>query len=182
MRGGVGVVAIDVDGVERLDDFTAGHPARDDIGGMDGIGIGRIGMRTIGMAAVVWRGGGGLVGLGHAPDGGPNGRVGRVAMTPLLLNRAGSHRGKAQSWLAMPHQELAQAYDAPPAPGRELIGMMVRRTGSRAEAGPRMVGAIVYPFVDPATAAVESACHFGGRGAGMVEFHRHAATLGVFVI
>src|SRR5262249_31688499 len=114
MRGGVGVVAIDVDGVERLDDFTAGHPARDDIGGMDGIGIGRIGMRTIGMAAVVWRVGRELVALEHALNGAQTGRWLRVAMTPLLLNRAGSHRGKAQSWLAMPHQELAQAYDAPP--------------------------------------------------------------------
>ena len=36
----------------------------------------------------------------------------------------------------MPYQELAQACDAPLALGRELIGMMVERTGCRAEVGP----------------------------------------------
>jgi hypothetical protein len=53
VRGGVDVIAIEVDGVEGLNHITPCNPAGDDVGGMDSIGIGRQGMRTIGLTA--WR-------------------------------------------------------------------------------------------------------------------------------
>jgi hypothetical protein len=45
-----------------------------------------------------------------------------------------------------------------------------------------MAGAIVNPFVDPATAAVEWSGHLYGRDAGAIAFDGDAAKLGVFVI
>ena len=51
MRGGVGIVAVDVDSVEGLDDFAPRDPTGDEISGMDGIGIGRIGVRARGLTA-----------------------------------------------------------------------------------------------------------------------------------
>jgi hypothetical protein len=182
MGGRGGIVTVAVDGGERLPHFAPGHPTGDEVGGMDGIGRGRLGMRPIGMAALLWCVERALVALEDALHRAQTRRWLRVAARSLLLQRAGSHRGKAPAWLAMPPQELAQAYDAPPAPGGELLGRMGRRTGSRAEAGPRLMGAIVHPCVDPATATVESVCHCGGRGAGTVAFHRYAATLGILVI
>jgi hypothetical protein len=182
MRGAVDIVAIDVDGVEGLHNFTPGDPARDDIGGMDGIRVGRIRMRAIGTTA--WLGGLGreMVTLEHTLNGSQTGRGLQVAATPLLLNGAGSHQGKAQTRLAVSHQELAQADDASLAFGRELIGMMEGGVGRRAKASPRMLVVILNPFVDPAATAVELSRHFRGRDTGSIAFDGGSAKLGVFVI
>jgi len=64
IRAGVDIVAIEVDGVEGLDDFAPCDPTGDDVGGLDGIGIGRIGMWTIGPTAGFWRLSGEMVTLG----------------------------------------------------------------------------------------------------------------------
>ena len=160
MRGGVGVVTIDIDGVEGLDNFAPRDPTGNDVGGVDGIGIGGQGMRAIGPTTGRWRLGGEMMTLEHPLNGTQAGRGLWVAMTPLLLKGAGSPRGKAQTRLAVSHQELAQADDAPLALGREGLGRMVGRTGSRAKAGPRMLGAIGHPFIDPTPAVVKLPCDF----------------------
>ena len=54
MGGRGGLVTGDGDGGERLHHFAPGHPTGEDVGGMHGIGRGRIGMRPRGMAAWRW--------------------------------------------------------------------------------------------------------------------------------
>jgi hypothetical protein len=130
LRGRVGVIAIDVDGVEGLDDFAPRDPTGDDVGGMDGIGIGRQGMRTIGMTTWRWRLGGEMVTLEYPLNGTQTGRGLWVTATPLLLKGACPHQSKTQSRLAVSHQELSQVHDAPLALRRKLMGMMVGCTGS----------------------------------------------------
>src|SRR5687768_5682705 len=97
MRGGVGVIAIDIDGVEGLNDFAPGDPTGDDVGGMNGIGVGGQGMRTIGPTARLWRLDGEMMTLEHTLNGTQAGGWLWVASTPFLLDGSGSHRGKTQT-------------------------------------------------------------------------------------
>jgi hypothetical protein len=107
MRAGVDVVALDVDRVEGLYDFTSRNPTGNDIGDMDGMRIRRIRVWAIRMMAWRWRLGGEMVTREHPLHGSQTGRGLRVAATPLLLNRACSHQGKAQARLAVSHYKLA---------------------------------------------------------------------------
>jgi hypothetical protein len=182
IRTGADIVAIEVDGVEGLHDITPRDPTGDDVGGMDGIGISRIRVWAISMTAWLWRLGGEMVRLEHTLNGAQAGHGLRVAATPFLLDGTSSHRGKAQTRLAVPHQELSQTYDTLLAFGQELIGMMEGGVGRRAKAGPRMLVAIMNPFIDPAAAVVELSCDLGGRDAASIPFDGGSAKLGVFVI
>jgi hypothetical protein len=182
IRAGGDIVAREVDSVEGLDDFAPCDPTGDDVGGLDGIRRGRPGMWAIGPTAGRWRSGGEMGTLEHPLHGAPAGHGLRGAATPFLLDGTGSHRGKAQTRLTMPHQEVSQTYDTLLTLGQELIGMMERGAGRRAKAGPRTLVAIMHPFRDPAAAVVELSCDLCGRDASSIPFDGSSAKLGVFVI
>jgi hypothetical protein len=94
MRAGVDVVAIDVDRVEGLHDFTPRNPTGNDIGDMDGIRISRLRVWAISMMAWLWRLGGEMVALEHPLNGSQTGRGFWVAAAPLLLKSACAHQSK----------------------------------------------------------------------------------------
>ena len=173
-RGG-DIVAVDIDRMEGLDDSAPGDPARDNIGGVDGIGILGGWVRTIALALALRRGTG--VAVENPLNGAQAGRR-PIAFALFALDRPRADPRKTSIRRPVLDQVLPQPQDTPLDHEGGLIGMLVRSTRARAKAGPEMLSAIGKPFVDPAHTALELPSDHRDGDSALIEANSSSPLLG----